>query len=949
MRHKGALVFGLSSVALFAAKAANAAMPPAGVIGNVATATYYDENNNQYTSTSNLVQTVVKQVYGVDVQEQVPTVDATPGQILNIPFTVTNTGNGLDTFDLNATTNSTYVTIEGIYLDANNNGVVDPGEESVDAVTLNMGETANVVVVASVSPDAPPGEQIAVTLNATSQGDPTKSDNATTTVNVVNDAVLQISMDVDKAIAYPGETLTYTVNFSNVGNFPANATDVTIDGSTKTGIIVYAHIPDDTTLVNGTVEGTPTGGTVVYSANGQDWTTTYDNATHKYVGYFIPDANPDDGVYEEVLAPDQQGSLIFKVVISDTPQDNIIPNNATIIYRLYNVDEVRNATSNTVITQIPAEATAYVDICCNQNKTNVPAGSWVTFQHVVTNNGTNPDTINLYTANENLPPGTIIEFWNADGSAKLIDTNGDGYVDVGELQPNENATITVKVFIPGDATNGTYSFDVVAASSINPDKTDSVTDQIIGIIQASVDIAKVGYAGDADPTNDNITLTDNGTNGIINIVYPGEAIILPFEVVNNGGSPDSYGLYVNNLNINGTTAQIYKDVNRDQKLDAGDVEVTGTDLLGGTTLAADASAGDTTVKVYNVANFVEGDVVIVGTDTANREIKEIASVDIDNNTITFTTPLDYDHPAGDKVSELFYGIVKIDVPPETLAHNDTIEIVANSTSSNTNDTMSAQYKVLEMYDVSVSPDNNGQIPPGGTLTYQHVVENLSNTPVTVQISIPTDTVLSYTLLDADKNPVGTSMNVTLDPLGGTNSTYTFYVKVIAPTTVEPGTVEAIQVNASIVDDQGNVLASDYATDTTTIISGYLQLTKYALDANCANEITEVFPGETICYKVEYRNIGTLNAYRVIITDPIPEYTTFNESGFDTNKGLCLDTDCDGVCDTALTNQAGDDQGEYNATLNQVVFRVGANATATEGGVVQPGEYGCVLFKVDVNK
>ncbi|MEO1942250.1 MAG: hypothetical protein ABGW77_05090, partial [Campylobacterales bacterium] len=45
--------------------------PPAGtVIGNVATAVYYDENNNRYTTTSNLVQTVVQAIYIVYIEPQ---------------------------------------------------------------------------------------------------------------------------------------------------------------------------------------------------------------------------------------------------------------------------------------------------------------------------------------------------------------------------------------------------------------------------------------------------------------------------------------------------------------------------------------------------------------------------------------------------------------------------------------------------------------------------------------------------------------------------------------------------------------------------------------------------------------------------------------------------------------------------------------------------------------
>jgi uncharacterized repeat protein (TIGR01451 family) len=944
MRHTRKIAaVGLSSAALFAVKVAVAEAPPAGtVIGNVATATYYDENNNKYVSTSNLVQTKVKQVYAVDVNKQVDEVEAIPGQVLNIPFTVKNEGNGNDTLTLEATSNSTDITIEGIYLDKNNNGVVDPGEEKVDQVDLNMGESVPVIVVAKVSPDAQPDTQAGITLKATSKGDPTKSDSDTTKVNVVSDAVLQISMAVDKSVAKPGDTLTYTVDFTNTGNKPANATTVNIDGNNKEGILVYSQIPKDTTFVADSVQGTPVGGQVVYSTdNGNTWTTqqpqNLEDITN--VGYFIPDDNPTDGQKTAVLDPDQQGSLTFKVQVVDKPTSNEILNNATAEYASYNDGSQKTAKSNTVKTQIPASETASVDICCDSTVKNVPAGSWAEFKHTVTNNGTNPDVINLEYNATNLPPGSVVEFWNGDGTAKLIDTNGDGKIDVGELPAGENATVTVKVFVPADADNGTYTLDIIASSSLNPDKTDKVTDTIDGIITSSVDIAKVNAAGDGDNTNDNITLNDNGTDGIINKVNPGETIYIPFEVVNNGGSPDSFGITVDNLTINGAVAEVYKDTNGDHQINGEDQKVTNTGLLGGTTLKEAASSGSKTITVYNVANFKPGDKVIVGTGTDNRETLTVDSVDPDKQQITFKEALQNDHQPGEKVSEVFYGIVKVDVPPDATAQTGQMNVTAKSANSDTSDTMSAQYEVLKVYDVSVSPDNNAQIPPGGTVTYQHTVKNLSNTNAEVQITVPTDTKLSYVILDENKNPQGTTYSVNLKP--GESST--FYVKAVAPSSVEPGTVESIPVNATIKDENGKVLASDTATDTTTIIQGYLQLTKYAKDANCQNEISEIEPGGIICYQIKYQNIGTQKALNVVITDPIPQYTQYEPNS------LCLDTNCDGQCDTNLTDSAGDDAAEYDSSNNKVVFRVGENATATKGGTLNPGQGGCVIFKVKVNQ
>lgn len=75
---------------------ATAAAPPAGAtIGNQATATYTDAGGVNRTTTSNLVETTVLPVYGVDVQnDQVKSTP--PGSTVYLPHTIINTGNATD-------------------------------------------------------------------------------------------------------------------------------------------------------------------------------------------------------------------------------------------------------------------------------------------------------------------------------------------------------------------------------------------------------------------------------------------------------------------------------------------------------------------------------------------------------------------------------------------------------------------------------------------------------------------------------------------------------------------------------------------------------------------------------------------------------------------------------------------------------------------------------------
>lgn len=79
---------------------------------------------------------------------------------------------------------------------------------------------------------------------------------------------------------------------------------------------------------------------------------------------------------------------------------------------------------------------------------------------------------------------------------------------------------------------------------------------------------------------------------------------------------------------------------------------------------------------------------------------------------------------------------------------------------------------------------------------------------------------------------------------------------------------------------GSATASDSVTETTTVVGGDLRLTKTGVsyvgtsstvrDANAATAL----PGDVIEYTVVASNIGTGNLSQVVVTDPLPSYTSF---------------------------------------------------------------------------
>ena len=927
--------FGLIFLLIFALTGYIYSLVPAGtVIGNAATATYYDSQNNQYTTTSNIVQTVVKQVAGVDVQA-IQDYTAIPGQTVDVPFTVKNTGNGTDTFTLTPQiTGQTWnVTL---YKDDNGNGVVDPGENQVTSITLGINETANIIARVEVPPSANPGDTATVSLTATSQYDNTVSDTDSSNITLVNDALINASKSADKHNAQPGDTITFTIRIQNVGTREAKSKTYTIDGNPKDGILIKDAIPTGTTFVNGSATGQPSSGTVVYSTDGTTWSTTPTTPVN-YVGFFIPDPNPNDGNSEPTLGVDQQAIFTFQVQVNSpfNDTDGTVDNQAVIEYADSNGNP-KTTLTNKAIVPVPPTITADVslgplgnaeeDSGTNWQDDNTisqaGAGTWVSFKHTVKNNGNTDDTINVAVDTSTLPTGSIVEFWNADETAKLIDTNGDGTPDVGVVSPNQTKDFTVKVYIPDNATGGPYYVDIVAISSNNTNETDKSRDTIQAVLGASVDLAKKGNGGDGDNTNDNITKAEDGTNGINSVVDPGEEATYPLQIVNTGPSPDSFSLNVTGLPT-GTSPVFYTDPNCDGNYSDGQ-QITDTPVIGGTYLTSNANSGDTTIQVNDIANISSGDTLIIGAGSANYEAVTVSSVDVANKAITLSSGLSNNHPAGTKVSESICVVLVVQTTPSTPPADVTLTVTATSPSSGTSDSITAELKINEKPAIAVSPDHSDQLPPGGTTTYQHVVENTGNVPVTVNLEVPsTGTQLTYVILDDSMNPVGTTYNVgTLNP----GQSKTFYVKVIAPSSVATGTVETIEVTGK-ADADGNtatIEAQDSAVDTTTIIEGFLKLTKSV-------DKTQAAPGEVITYTIKYENIGSEPALNVVITDPIPSYTTY-ESG-----SMCLDSNCDGTCDTTLTDGSGDDEGTF--TGSEVQFNI---------GTVNPGQSGCVKFQVRVN-
>ncbi len=239
-------------------------------IRNQATVTYEDAAGNAFSATSNEAIVRVAQVYsatlGVDVD-----VNAAAGTTVYLPYILTNTGNGTDTFDLNAVNgifndidniDSTNITI---FHDVNGNGEPDPGpgEPAITEITLNQGDFANLVVAVVVPPGAAPGDTLGVTLitqareGGTVAATPAPGTTVTdlsagggrdsldgtneSLITVTNDAVI----DISKSVAHDpvNNQISYTLTVQNNG------------GQAARNVVIFDGLPENTTLVTSGVSG----------------------------------------------------------------------------------------------------------------------------------------------------------------------------------------------------------------------------------------------------------------------------------------------------------------------------------------------------------------------------------------------------------------------------------------------------------------------------------------------------------------------------------------------------------------------------------------------------------------------------------------------------------------------------------------------------------------------
>ena len=224
----------IAAVLLGGAADARAGGTPAGtLIPASASVSYVGPNGTPGSEISPDAMVMIGQVAGVDVEPPRSSL-APAGTSIVFPHTLTNVGNGPDTFVLTATS------LDGwpirMVLDANGDGIENAGDSPIAGpVALNADAVAQILVVLDIPGTTPTTPaQAAVTLTATSQFDTGVSDSLTDDLEVtapIPSVVLGKAVNAASAVA--GDILTYTITYQAAW---LGSNDLTIQDTIPAGL-----------------------------------------------------------------------------------------------------------------------------------------------------------------------------------------------------------------------------------------------------------------------------------------------------------------------------------------------------------------------------------------------------------------------------------------------------------------------------------------------------------------------------------------------------------------------------------------------------------------------------------------------------------------------------------------------------------------------------------------
>lgn len=936
----------IAMMLMFSASAMAAPPPANAVIGNQAVATYNDASGAAQTTLSNLVQTTVLPVGAFTLT---PDVDKTilAGQTAYMPHILTNNGNVPDVFDLTLNGISHNLVLPysiKIYADKNGDGMPDDlnaplctatpadGAMTTSPATCKTasvpgGGTAYNLVVAVQSASGNAGDAAKLwekyTLTATAETTAiytTLAQTVTDSVRIDTGAIF----DVTKAIDIPGgpassadctvsniasctspKVAKYTLTYTNRGGATGTVQIQDLIGSGAT--VGMAYVPGTAVWSNG---GTLTDAAIVpATADATDST----GANIYYEGLSTSATLETINAFVTGVKPNATASVTFTVLVLNTakvgtstttntaqfavtsaapstapsaPANNSNPASYIVgLGQLYNVVANNNTTANT---DEPADAQSGVNIV---TQPTAAAGQTITFNNIVWNTGDGTDSFDVQMRPDlvnTFPVGTSFQLFKSDGINPLLDTSGNGIPDTGPILAGKTTsyyTVIVKATIPLNACtltaavgsggtnscaagNGPYTVAKVATSVGDPTKSNKVFDQLTTITKDTVDLQNAAGAGSGPGLSaDGLTITSTVITAQTNIV-PGVTTYFDLPVFNTSSIADSYvyNYDVETTSLSGQPLTSFVD----GKIPS-DWKVTFRKGTGGTCSASTVGAA------------------VTSSDLINSGSSQLICAEVLTPAPSTPPPTMYLHF---KVQSVSSGAIDVKID-------------------------SVSFKAIGV--LTLTPNNTGQVYPGGTVVYPHTLAASGSSSCTATTLNPImDQALinlgwnALIYVDSNNNNALDAGDTLLGPAVGSGTpNYPMnnplvpgtpehlLAQVFAPNGAAVGATDLVTMTVSGSCAGATVTA--VATDLTTVITGQVRLYKtQAVDAtspcngtpdvidangNVTGEGAGAYgtgnitakPGACVLYKVTAINEGTAPVNAVSIKDVTPVYSKYSSA------------------------------------------------------------------------
>ncbi len=838
-----------------------AATPAGTVIRNQASATYLDTDGSRVTVTSNVVQTTIEQVAGVQlVQDQ--TLNSLSNASVSISHRIKNTGNGNDRFDIqliNLSGDDYDLNGLSLFADEDQNGVADSNTPITQSLWLAPDEEFYFVFTANVPSNVSAGDNAQLSLIVASTFNTSVTDANTDNIIIVDGANVGVTKTLEERIGLsPSGNYVVNLEYTNSGNQTAN--DIVLVDALPAGML---YVVDSARWNNDNTVLTDAGPTDAQS--GSAGVITFCAYHSSCIG--LPESSLDNDTTSDnqvtaiidSLAPGASGVLSFEVSIApDLPGSNLY-NRAEYSHdapALQQPDQYSNSVAFTVLSSIGVVANGSVATSIDGmnepvNVISAAQGTTVLFSNIIWNTGSNPDTFNieLDTTASTFPFGSFYRLLKSDAATPLLDTNGDGLLDTGPIQAGQYVEVVLSVLLPASSAgdNGGVGFSIPKTARSIQDNTvfNSIEDHLDEIIGNSVDLTNQAAAGTAGAL---------GTG-------PGPELSPVSTVPVDATGVAEFDLFIRNQ---GQAVDQYQ-------LSAS-LQLTGLPLANG--WAVEFIHAQTGQSLLDTGLLQSGESIHV--------------------------------------------IARLSVPMAVSPGNHSVYFKALSQQSGTSDIKHDAVVFAPVPVLQFEPNLSAQLEPGGSVVYKHVVTNSSVVPINGLQFVTTQTQSGWSSVlyeDTDGNQElspGDQIISTAQNLSAGESRDVF-LKVFAP-----ADAPLAQRNVSTVVINWSGGDSVQVQDISTVSNSNVSIKKeQALDTACdgtpdagsdfALDILEVAPGNNcVIYRLTATNLGIEPSYNVTIHDYTPSYTLYRA------PASCSRSPC------WINEPANEQTGTINAETDQLL-------------------------------